>query len=167
MRLDRGCILACLTVVLLQAVGCSYSTERPFRDDIQTVSVEMFHTKDFRREFEFNLTEALAKRVELDTPYRVASRERADSVISGEIIQIEQRTLGNDFDTDLPREMGATFVVRWRWKDLRTGEIIRDYPRFVHTTTYIPPVGESINTSRVRGIDRLAERMVEAMEKPW
>ncbi len=153
--------------LLMSLTGCGYSTERPFRRDIQTVSVEMFHSRDFRRELEFNLTEALVKRVELDTPYRIATRERADSVISGEILEVQQRTLGTDFDTDLPREIGTTYILRWRWKDLRDGKFLREYPRFVHTTTYIPPVGEDFDTTRVRGIDSLAERMVEAMENDW
>lgn len=156
------------TLMLLTTLtGCGYTTERPFRQDIQSVSVDMLHSRDFRRELEFNLTEALAKRIELDTPYRIAGRERADTVVSGEILEVQQRTLGNDFETDLPREIGTTYVVRWRWKDLRNGEFIREYPRFVHTTTYIPPVGEDFDTTRVRGIDSLAERMVEAMENDW
>ena len=45
--------------------GCSYSTQRPFRTDIQTIHVEMFHSKEFRRELEFRLTESIIKRIEL------------------------------------------------------------------------------------------------------
>ncbi len=152
---------------LFSVVGCGYSTERPFRQDVQTISVEMLHSRAFWRELEFNLTESLVKRIELDTPYRIAQREQADTLISGEILEVQQRTLGNDFQTDLPREIGTTFVVRWHWKDLRNGEFLREYPRFVHTTTYIPPVGEDFDTTRVRGVDTLAERMVEAMENDW
>ncbi|MEE9294423.1 MAG: LPS assembly lipoprotein LptE [Phycisphaerae bacterium] len=147
--------------------GCSYSTERPFRDDIQSVHVEMFHSRDFRRELEFALTEAIAKRIEVDTPYRLARRERADSVLSGSILEVHQRTLGSDFRTDRPRETGVTFVARWQWKNLQTGEILRDQPRFIYTTTYIPPVGESFDTGVVRGMDGLAERIVAMMEKSW
>lgn len=147
--------------------GCGYSTKRPFRDDIQTVHVEMFQSKDFRREMEFSLTEALAKRIEMDTPYRLARRERADSVLSGEILQVREQTLGTDFETDLPRETGLTLVARWRWKDLRTGEIIRDQPRTVFTTTFITPVGESFRTGTTRGLDGLAERIVTGMENDW
>ena len=152
---------------LVSVSGCSYSTERPFRDDIQTVHVEMFDSKDFRRELEFTLTEAIAKRVEVDTPYRLARREQADSVISGSILEIRQRTLGSDFETDRPRETGVTFVTRWQWKNLQTGEILRDQPRFIYTTTYIPPVGESFDTGAVRGLDGLAARIVADMERNW
>ena len=112
-----------------------------------------------------------AKPDDLDTVLRhdaeVASCDRADSVFSGEIIEVQQRTIGTDFDTDLPRETGATIVMSWRWKDLRSGELLRERGRFLHTTTYIPPVGESFETGMTRGLDGMAERIVEAMEKNW
>jgi len=142
-------------------------SERPFPTDIQTVCVEMLHSKEFRREIEIELTEALVKRIEMDTPYRIAPCDRADSAISGEIIEVQQRTIGTDFDTDLPREIGATIVMSWRWKDLRTGEMLRERGRFLYTTTYIPPVGETFETGMTRGLDGMAERIVEAMEKSW
>ncbi len=163
----RDCLMLFAGLACGAATGCGYSTDRPFRDDIQSVHVEMFHTKDFRRDLEFALSEALAKRIEMDTPYRLARRERADSVLSGEILQVRQATLGADFRRDLPREMALTVVARWRWKDLRTGEILREQPRTVYTTTYIPPVGETFQTGAMRGLEGLAEQIVAAMEKDW
>jgi len=153
-------------VGLLLVAGCGYSTERPFRNDVQTIYVEMLHSKEFRRELEFKLTEALVKRIEMDTPYRIAPREQADTVLSGEILRVDERSFGTDFDTDRPRELGTTIVMNWRWKDLRTGEL-REMPRQVYTTSYIPPVGETFDTATVRGLDRMAEQVVEGMEKDW
>jgi hypothetical protein len=152
--------------VLALVLGCGYSTDRPFRDDVQTIHVEMLHSKEFRRELEFKLTEALVKRIEMDTPYRIAPRERADSVLSGEIIEVQENVFGTDFDTDLPREKGTTIVMNWRWKNLRTGEL-QDVPRQLYTTSYIPPVGEEFDTAMVRGLDGIAEQVVEAMEIEW
>ena len=63
--------------------GCGYSTKRPFSTDIQTVHVEMFQSKEFRRELEFRLTESVIKRIEMDTPYRIAPRKTADAVLTG------------------------------------------------------------------------------------
>lgn len=163
----RGPFALLLTFFAGWTAGCGYTTERPFRTDIQTICVDMLHSKEFRRGLEFQLTEALVKRIEMDTPYRIASCDRADSALTGEIIEVQQRTIGTDFDTDLPRETGATIVMSWRWKDLRTGELLRERGRFLHTTTYIPPVGESFQTGMTRGLDGMAERIVEAMEKNW
>ena len=148
-------------------MGCSYSTKRPFRTDIQTIHVEMFQSKEFRRELEFRLTEAIIKRLEMDTLYRVAERTTADAVLTGEILTVKNRTLGDDFDTDLPREIGSSVVVRFALKDLRTGEILVERPRFIFQTSYIPPVGETFTQGMTRAMDGLAELIVESMESSW
>jgi len=148
-------------------VGCGYSTQRPFRTDIQTVHVEMFHSKEFRRELEFRLTESIVKRIEMDTPYRIAPRQRADALLTGEILKVENRAFGDDLNNDLPREIGSTVAVRFRFQDLRSGEILVDRPRFVHQSTYIPPVGETFSHGMTRALDGMAERIVETLETDW
>lgn len=147
--------------------GCGYSTARPFATDIQSVHVEMFHSEEFRRELEFRLTEAIIKRIEMDTPYRIASRGKADALLTGNIVQVRNRTFGDDFETDLPREIGSTVVVRFRFQDMRSGDILVERPRFVYQTSYIPPVGESFTVGMTRALDGLAEQIVEAMETQW
>ena len=161
MRLSMSCLAFSL-------IGCAgYSSARPFPTDIQTVHVEMLHSREFRRELEFRLTEAIAKRLTLDAPYRLASRQSADAVLSGEILAVENRTFGADLDTDLPREIGSTVVLRFRLQDLRTGEILVDRPRFVYQTSYIPPVGETFTVGMTRALDGLAEKVVESLESDW
>ncbi len=155
------------SVVGWATVGCGYSTKRPFSTDIQTIHVEMLESKEFRRELEFRLTESLIKRIELDTPYRIAPRNKADAVLTGEILKVENRTFGNDFDTDRPREIGSTVIVRFRIQDLRSGDILVDRPRFVYQTSYIPPVGETFAQGMTRAMDGMAEQIVESMESTW
>jgi len=157
-------IAAALAMV---ACGCSYSRERPFRTDIRTVHVEMFQSKEFRRELEFRLTESLIKRIEVDTPYRISRKKNADELLTGEILRVENRVLGDDFDTDLPREIGSSVVVRYLLTDVRTGEILVDRPRFVYQSSYIPPVGETFTQGMTRAMDGLAEAIVESMETAW
>jgi hypothetical protein len=152
---------------LVLSVGCGYSTSRPFSTDIQTMHVEMFQSKEFRRELEFRLTEALIKRIEMDTPYRIAPPDTADALLSGEILAVENRTFGSDFETDLPLEIGSMVIVRFRLKDMRTGEILVDRPRFVYQASYIPPAGETFTQGMTRAMDGLAEAIVESMETEW
>lgn len=154
-------------MTLAATTGCGYSAKRPFSTDIQTIHVEMFHSKEFRRELEFRLTEAIVKRIEMDTPYRIASRKKADAMLSGEILNVDNRTFGDDFDRDLPRETGSTIVVRYRLQDMRSGEILVERPRFVYQTSYIPPVGETFTMAMTRGLEGLAEQLVESMESDW
>ena len=105
--------------------------------------------------------------MELDTPYRLAPRRLADLLLTGELLKVENRTFGDDFDLDLPREIGSTVVVRFRIKDRRTGKLLVDRPRFVYQTSYIPPVGETFNDGMTRALDGVAERIVETMETAW
>ncbi|MFH0980016.1 MAG: LPS assembly lipoprotein LptE [Planctomycetota bacterium] len=147
--------------------GCGYTTERPFRSGIKTVHVEMLQSREFRRDLEFQLTEALIKRIEMDTPYKIAPLRTADTLFSGEILEVRERVFGDDFETGLPREKGATVIMRYRWKDLRTGEVLVDRDRFVHSVEYIPPVGETFAKGMVRGLDDMAEAIVETMESSW
>ena len=161
-----------LVIVLLTAAaavtsGCGYSTKRPFSTDIQSIHVEMFQSKEFRRELEFRLTEAIVKRIEMDTPYRIAPRRTADALMTGEILSVDNRTFGDDFDADLPREIGSTIVVRFRLQDMRTGEILAQRRRFVYQTSYIPPVGETFDQGMTRGLEGLAEKMIESIESEW
>ena len=164
----QAAFLGLSATLMVMATGCGYSTSRPFRTDVQTVAVEMIESREFRRELEFALTEALVKRIEMDTPYRIADKSVADTSFEGEILEVRQRTVGNQFRTDDPREIGTTIAMRYRWKDLRTGEILVERPQFVHMDAYIPPVGESFTKGvAVRGLDRMAERIVETMETDW
>ncbi|MFQ5461228.1 MAG: LPS assembly lipoprotein LptE [Phycisphaerae bacterium] len=152
---------------LIGLPGCAYSSSRPFSDDIQTVHVKMLHSKEFRRELEFRLTEAISKRIEMDTPYRIVAQRKADALLTGEILQVDNRTFGDETDTGRPREIGSTLVVRYRLEDLRSGKMIVEHPRFIYQTSYVPPVGETLSDAMTRALDGVAERIVESMEVAW
>jgi hypothetical protein len=152
--------------------GCGYTTDRAAvvrttnsrSDRIRTVALDIFESKEFRRGLETQLTEALAKRVESDTPFKLVDKKRADTMLTGEIREVRQATIGRDFRQARPRETTATLVVSFQWKDLRTGEILVDRPNFVQQVDYIRPLGEDFYHASQKGIDDLAERMVEQMQ---
>ncbi|MBN1344946.1 MAG: LptE family protein [Phycisphaerae bacterium] len=159
-----------LTVLAGLSSGCGYSVgaRSEFRTDIKTVHVPIFQNKDFRRGLEFQLTEALIKTIELHTPYKTTSNKgRADSVLTGQIIEVRQGTMGLDFKTHLPRETQATVVASFNWKDLRTGKVLVDMPLITQSVDYIEPVGENFYEASQEAMNDMAERIVEKMEKPW
>jgi hypothetical protein len=173
--MHRFKLLLLLTVIISLPIGCGYTTDRtaPFRttnaDDerIRTVAVDVFESREFRRGLELQLTEALAKRIEIETPFKLAKKGRADTLLSGEVLDVRQATIGRDFRTVMPRETAATFVVTFEWKDLRNGEILLSRPNYVQTIDYIRPLGEDFHHASQHAIDRLAERMVEEMQSDW
>ena len=71
-----------------------------YPESVSSVYVEMFDTSNFRRGHEYDLTDAICKRIESETPYKIVSdRNIADSVLSGDIIVIDSRRLAVDRDT--------------------------------------------------------------------
>ena len=54
---------------------------------------DFFANKSFRREWEFRLTEALDKNIEFRTPYKIVSQDRADTVLTGEIVDLDENVL--------------------------------------------------------------------------
>ncbi len=156
---------------LVGSSGCGYSTDRSehFRTQntdkrpIRTVAVPIFQSREFRRDLELQLTEALKKRLEVETPYKLANESRADTAIYGEVLEVRQGTIGRDFRLVRPRETAMTMVVNWHWKDLRTGEILVNRPSFVQTVDYIRPLGEDFYHASQRVSDRMAERILEEM----
>jgi hypothetical protein len=156
-----------LVLVCLAASGCGYSSRRPYPQNVRTVYVEMFQSREFRRGLEFTLTEALQKRILQDTPYKIADKNTADTMISGEVLEVHQNTLGRMFDTGQPRELQANFIIRFQWKDLRTGQMLVDRPRFSETVNYAPPAGMTFDNASDAALDGLAERIVEQMMSSW
>jgi hypothetical protein len=159
--------LAMATFMFL-LVGCSgYSTDRPFRKNVCTVAVKPFGSKEFRRRIEMDLTEAVKKRILQDTPYKLADASVADTVLTGEVLQVRQATMGRDFKCNLPRETQMTLIVKFQWKDLRSGEVLVQKDRWLQTYDWSAPVGENQEIAIQGAVDRMAETIVEQMERDW
>lgn len=160
-----------LTILLagLMLPGCGYKPARQglYRSDVKTVAVPIFQSKEFRRDLEFRLTEALVKRIEMDTPWKVVDQSRADTLIEGEVIQEKQVSYSPDFITGNPREYILTLVISFKWKDLRTGRVLVEKKNWSQTGTWIPPVGENEYQGQNVVIEKLAESIVEQMQEPW
>jgi hypothetical protein len=154
-------VLACMT-------GCGYTSGDLYRKGIESVHVEIFESKEFRRELEFRLTEAVKKRVATDTPYRVATKAKADTILRGEILEERQAAFAPDYATRLPRDKQLTLAVRVEWKDVRTGEVLFDRPVLLQSADYLPPAGETEFLAQSKAIDRLAARIVSQMyDEAW
>ncbi len=158
--------------VLLAAVcgglaGCGYRAGGPFRGGIETVYVDMVGSREFRRDLEFKLTEALKKRIGTDTPYRVVAREKADTILSAEVLEQRTAAFAPDYRSQQPREKQLTLAVRVQWKDARSGRILVDQPVQLQTADYVVPPGETEALAQERVIDRLAARIVAMLYEDW
>jgi len=159
--------------------GCSedptrgYSMQSLFLDDIKSVSVPIWSRGQnvFRRDLEMGLTEAISKRIESATPYKVTTSARADTLLEGTIDRIVQSPLSFNPDTGQPREQTITMFVSFKWTDLRTGKAgatILERSNFRVSATYLPsaPFDQTFFSGREDLFNRLADLIVQQMELP-
>jgi hypothetical protein len=153
-------------------------TKTLFGEDVRTVYVPIFKTDGTRRDLGEMLTEAVCKRIESRSPYKVVSKVSADSVLEGEIVNRSKGVLITA-PSDDPRQISMTMAVNVRWKDRRDRNIreFGDMPLDISwnntdgmvnsTASLIPEYGQSEMTSEQRQIEAVADQIVGMMEMPW
>ena len=103
-----------------------YQWHSLYREDVQTVAVPIFTTRDYNRGIEFRLSKSVVHNIEAHSQYKVVGREHADTVLEGEILNSRVDNLSRDYFTNIPQEQLVVITVNFRWKDLRTGRILVD-----------------------------------------
>lgn len=158
-------MLVALVLVVGTLAGCGYTTSSLHPAGIRTVAIPIFQSSEFRRGLEYELTRELVNLVELRTPYKVTSQERADSLLSGTVLNLQQTVLTEDED-DVTTEAQVTLQVVYEWKDLRTGKVIRS-GRPHYAWYYATSEGQTLRSAQTTAIRKLAEAIVEDMEEEW
>jgi len=136
-------VYASLCLSCLGMCGCDgmlgYSNESLFPRNVHSVCLKMFDNQSFRRGVEYDLSDALAKRIEVETPYKIVSdADRADTVMSGQIVSISELALSTDREigTILEKEVQLRAIVDW--KNLRTGDLLIDHQEIRASASYSP-----------------------------
>ncbi len=170
-----GCALALAGVVAVE--GCAayrFGNRSLYPQDIQTVYVPIFESDSFRRNLAEFLTEAIAKEIELKTPYKVVGSPEADSVLTGKITTDTKRVVIED-PYDYPRETQINMSVEVRWVDRRGAAmgqplsipVPEELVILSNTGMLVPEYGQSVSTAQLQAIQRLATQIVSLMESPW
>jgi len=152
--------------------GCAgmfgYSDESLFPRNIESVRLEMFDNQTFRRGTEYDLSDALAKRIEADTPYKiVTSADRADTVISGQITEISESALSIERELGGVLERELQIVAKVNWKNLKTGELIIENQSVTASASYSTFQDQDFKYASALAANKLAEKIVELMETKW
>jgi hypothetical protein len=152
--------------------GCAglagYSDESLFPQDVDSIYVEMFESQSYRRNVEFGLTDALAKRIESQTPYKiVSSRDRADSIISGQILLVGQSVVTIERETGQALEKEVELRAAVNWKNLKTGDMLINNKSVSASAGYSELQNQSFEYASRLAANNLAQRIVELMEKQW
>jgi hypothetical protein len=160
---------ALMTCALITLAGCGgYSNASLYPETVGTVYVEMFDNQSFRRGVEYVLTDVLAKRIEAQTPYKiVTSRDRADTVISGQIAGATESILSTERQIGRALEKDVELRAVVSWKDLRTGELLIDNKTVSASASYSEWQNQSFTYASTLAANLLAQRIVELMESGW
>ncbi|MGE3314471.1 MAG: LPS assembly lipoprotein LptE, partial [Planctomycetaceae bacterium] len=115
--------IAILWCAVLSASGCGYNIGAPFQAEIQSIYVPIFTSTSYRRNLEYQLTEAVHKEIQKQSHFRLVKEPQADTRLTGHIIDVRKERLGENGYDD-PRELQMQFSVEVTWEDLRTGQIL-------------------------------------------
>lgn len=189
----RACFAAALLVICTAAfiiAGCGYSqgdftqvdpsssfdqyghemgpTSRSlYRDDVRTVAVPIFANRSYERNLEFNLTKSIVNYIESSTPYKVVPKERADTILEGEITNVRIKTISQSPFNTQPQDQLLEIRCNFTWKDLRTGRILAQRRRFEQSGTYYPTLGEDRFVGAQLQIEHLATAIVQELQQDW
>lgn len=154
--------------------GYRFGTQSLYRTDVRTVHIPMVRCDSFRPDLGVRLTEAIQKRVEERTPYKIASDANADSIMTCRLTTDSKRVV-TETKTDEPRQLKAFMTVESSWVD-RRGQVLmenRFLPPgetafyFAQGSDFVPEAGQSITTAHQKVIERLADHIVDQMEARW
>jgi hypothetical protein len=164
-----GKVIAALLPAVLTLAGCAgYSNRSLFPQDVNSVYIEMFDNRTFRRGVEYTLSDALAKRIESDTPYRIVSdKDRTDSVISGQLVGINESILTLERETGRALEKEVILSAVVNWKDLKTGRLMINNQTVTAAANYSDFLNQDFTYASSVAANNLAQKIVEVMENNW
>lgn len=138
-----------------------------YREDVRTVAVPIFTNRTYVRGLEMQLTKAIGNYMESATPYKIVPREKAETILEGEIVAVSGTTISTDRVSALPQEEMVTVTVNFVWKDLRNGQILTQRKEFKQTTMYYPTLGEGLYVGTQLNAERLAMAIVQSLQAEW
>jgi hypothetical protein len=166
-------------LLALSLAGCGYhlsgsASDEPgyqwktlYRGDVHTVAVPIFANLSVSQGLEFRLTKSIINQLEGQSPYKVVPKERADTILEGEILRASSATVSNNRVTAEAQDKLFVLVVRFTWRDLRTGKILTQRRSFEQTAPYYPTLGEDQFVAQEQNIERLALAIVQELQADW
>ena len=173
--LDRHLVVPSAVLAILAPIvlaGCNgfagYTNKSLYPEDVRSVYVEMFDNRTFRRGVEYTLSDALAKRIESDTPYKIVSdRDRTDSVMDGQLVLIVESILTTERETGRALEKEVILTATLNWKSLKTGRMMINNQSVTAAASYSEFLNQDFTYASSLAANNLAEKIVELMQNNW
>ena len=175
MKHIKPVLLILALVIFSFHAGCGYTRKTVLPENIQTIHVETFKNKiamsrlyAYEPGLEIKITNAIIRRLHQDGNLKVASREKADAILEGDLISFDQEGLRF---TGLERieEFRLYVVVGLRLKNAKTGDLLWEEPNFSGDASYfvVGPRAVSRSEATDRAVERLARNAVDRVVEDW
>ena len=180
-----SCLRVLLSASCLLLSGCGYTTRPGLAAYLRTVYVKPFtnqidltqltndyqHFPVYRPGMESDVTNAVIKRFQFTGLMRIASPDKADSRIEGELVEFRRDALRYDASQNV-EEWRLNVVVNVRFYDLHSTQPTQpmwDESRLTGDVTYFAtgPNAESETGALDRAVQDAARRVVERTVENW
>jgi len=181
-RFTRGAVSAAAFALCLCATwGCcccgyQFGSAGLYNADIKTVYVPMVQADTYREAFGERLTEAVCKKITEQTPYQLASPDKADTELSVRLTS-ETQSVSATNRYDDTRQKNVNLVAIAIWRERRSNSILAqtnpipiksDDGVAVESQSFlVAETGQSSATAQQEAIDKLAAQIVGLMETAW
>ena len=166
----------------LVLAGCGYTTHSALPGNLRTVYVKPFinkidittevtdrsRYKIYRPLLESQISNTIISAFQADGHLRVASPQRADAVLMGELLDFRRDALRYDRNNNV-EEYRLSIVVNLELRDAHSGQVIWDEQSFIGDTTFFVTgaLAEVEPPALDRAVKDLARRVVERTVEGW
>lgn len=170
-------ILLCM-VLVLELAGCGYTTKSLLPSQYRKIAVQPFKNKiSYVNEntralyvplLETNVRTAIIDRFLFDGNLRIADPDKADLVMDGDLIGLQQDSLRVDVNQNI-QEYRLRVIISVTLTDTATGKVLWTEPSFAGETTYFTTGAQAQTESAAldAALVDLATRVVERTTENW
>jgi len=164
--------------LVLSLAGCGYTTGSLLPSNYKKIAIQPFQNKvsyvnenslsSYVPLLETNVRTAIIDRFLFDGHLHIADADKADLVLSGDLIGFEQDDLRQDVNQNV-QEYRARVIVSLTLTDAATGKILWQEPSFAGETTYFlsGPQSKTQSAAIQDALTDLATRIVERTIENW
>ncbi|MBF0570557.1 MAG: LptE family protein [Candidatus Omnitrophica bacterium] len=165
-------------LLVLTIAGCGYTTGSLLPKNYKKIAIEPFQNKVNNSQensnviyvplLESNVRTAIIDKFLFDGNLRIADPDKADLVLNGDLIGVEQDTLRQDVNQNV-QEYRVRIIVSLSLTDTATGKVLWKEPSFSGETTYFltGSQGQSQSSAIDAALADLASRIVERTVENW
>jgi hypothetical protein len=173
-RLSLPCVCA-LAAVWPGAPGCSsdptrgYSFRPAYDQSVRTIEVPIFENPTFYHGVEVQLTDAIIKELQRQTPYAVVASGSAQSTLSGTVTDVRLRPMTTNRRTGLVEDIAVSMTIDFTWRDNRSGQPLVQRSSFTASEDFVPsrPTNERLELGEHAVVQELARAVVNEMRSKW